>query len=304
VNGALTLAGTSVDRMCLNGGGTSMNGSALVQISDTGRVTLQTGAILTSNNATSNGGGVYVNGGRLTMQGGKISGNAATNGGGVYAADGILVLEGGTISGNTATNGGGLYLQGADTEAAFSGTEISGNTATNGAGIYNQNSPVDWTGGTLSGNTASQNGGGVYNAGTLCISGGTVSGNSAPAGVGVYQAGTLQMTDKAYLAASDDIYLPNGRTVTNTGSIKTSGTVANLTVQNYTKGTRVLSGEFCATNYAKYVLNTPSGSDELFINSTGYLVEKEMHNVAKVSVFGAYSVYYTSLKEAVEAIGT
>lgn len=305
VNGALTLEGTGTDTMRLNGGGTAMTGTAPVRVGGTGRVTLRDGARITNNKSSSSGGAVYVDGGTLTMQGGKIDGNISPNGGGIAAADGVLLLEGGTINGNTATNGGGgLFLQGADAEATFSGTTVSGNGAKNGGGLYVQSgSTAEWTDGTLSGNSATQQGGGVYNAGTLRLSGGTVSGNSASSGVGVYQAGTLEMSDKAYLAATDDVYLPTGKTVTNTGRIKTSGTVANLTVQNYAAGTRVLDGEHCAANYAKYVLNVPSGSTELYINSTGYLVAKETHNVAKVSVFGSYDVYYTSLKEAMEAIG-
>lgn len=303
VNGILTLAGTGTDTMQLNGGGSTKNGSAPVNVDSTGRFTLQSGALITANRNAGSGGGVYVNGGAMTMKGGKISGNDAGYGGGVYNAGGVLTLDGGTITGNTATNGGGLYLQGAGAEVTVSGTTVSGNTAQNGGGIYNMNSPVDWTGGSVSGNTASEKGGGVYNSGTLRLSGGSISGNTAVTGVGVYQAGTFEASGKISLASTDDIYLPSGRVVANTDRISTSGTVANLTIEDYAAGTRVLSGEFCAANYAKYIVNIPDGGDELFINSTGYLVAKEMHNVARVSMFGAYSVYYTSLKEAVEAIG-
>lgn len=302
VTGMLTLVGTGTDTVCLNGGGASMTGESAIRIGSTGRVTLGTGTLVTGNRTTANGGGVYVDAGTLTVKGGKISGNTASNGGGIYNAGGVLTIVSGSVSGNTATNGGGLYLQGTAAEVTISGGTISGNTATNGAGVYNQNSPVDWTGGTLSGNTAEQQGGGAYNAGTLRLSGGTASGNRAASGKGVYQAGTLEMSGSICLDATDDVYLPNGRVVTNTGRISTSGTVANLTIQNYTAGTRVLGGEFCAANYAKYIPNVPSGGSELFINSTGYLVAKEMHNVARVSMFGSYSVYYTSLKEAVDAI--
>ena len=225
--------------------------------------------MITANHAPSYGGGVQINGGSFTMKGGKISGNRASFGGGLYNAGGVLALDGGTITSNTATNGGGVYLQGVGAEVTACGTEISGNTATNGGGgLYNENSPVDWTGGTLTGNTAEQ-GGGAYNAGTLRLSGGSISANTATTGKGVYQAGTLEMSDKISLSDTDDIYLPSGRTVTNTGRISTSGVVAYLTTQDYAVGTRVLSGEFCAANYAKYVANIPAGEDELFIK-TGY----------------------------------
>ncbi|MBQ7543206.1 MAG: hypothetical protein IJT44_13040 [Clostridia bacterium] len=305
VSGSLTLVGTGTDKLCLNGGGSSASGSAPISISSTGTVTMQDGVLITANTSSGNGGGVLSDGGTLLMQGGKISGNTAQNGGGIYMNGGVLYADGGTVSGNTAQNGGGVYLLGTGAEVELRGLTVSGNTAQNGGGVYNQNSTVLWSGGTASGNTATVRGGAFYNTGKLQMSGGTVSGNTAPSAVGVYQGNVLEFSEGVYLDSTDDVYLPSGRTVKNTGRLTADGLIASLTAANYTAGTQVLTGDFCAANYAKYLLNVPSGATtELHINSSGKLIAKEIHNVAKVSVFGSYDVYYTSLKEAVDAIGT
>ena len=305
VNGDLTLSGASADLLCLDGGSSSCSGSALLYITPSGTARLQDGVKLTNNCAPQNGGGVYIDGGTLVLEGGTISGNTAQDGAGIFNLAGTITATGGTISGNTAsTAGGGLYQQGAGGYSTLGGAVLSGNTAPNGGGVYIQAGAVDLTGGEVTGNTAATAGGGFYSTGTLRISGGTISGNTASSAAGVYHNGTLEISDKAYLAASDDIRLASGRKIKNTGRVTTSGTIANLTIDNYQAGVQVLTGDFCAANYAKYVVNVPAGQNELNINSSGILVAKDIHNVAKVSVFGSYDVYYTSLKEAVDAIGT
>ena len=305
VNGKLTLSAASADLLRLDGGGASCSGTAPVYVAQTGTATLQDGVLITNNCALQNGGGVYIDGGTFVLEGGRISGNSAQNGGGIFSLAGTITATGGTVSGNTATAaGGGVYQQGTASESELSGAVISGNTAPSGGGVYVQAGAADFSGGEVTGNTASTAGGGFYNTGTLRISGGTVSGNTAPTAVGVYQNGTLEISEKAYLASTDDIRLLNSCKIKNTGRVTTSGTIANLTIDSYQAGTQVLTGDHCAANYAKYVVNVPAGQTELNINSSGILVAKEIRNVAKVSVFGAYDVYYTSLKEAVDAIGT
>jgi hypothetical protein len=66
-----------------------------------------------SGNTSSQGGGVYVNGGgSFIMNGGVISGNTATGtGGGGVRVFGTFTMNGGIISGNTTSgSGGGVYL--------------------------------------------------------------------------------------------------------------------------------------------------------------------------------------------------
>ena len=305
VSGKLTLDGAGTDTLVMNGGkdlGSSVTGAPLINVDVTGTVTLEDGVVLTKNRTEDNGSAVFLDGGALQMNGGKLTANTAKYGGAVYCVGGSVTTTGGTISGNTATNGGAIFFEGRTASSSLDALTITGNSAGYGGAIYNRNSTVSILGGTITNNTATSAGGAIYNTGTVACSGGSISGNTAPTAAGVYQNGTLQMAGTISLGESDDIYLLSGKRVTNTARITTGGIVAYLTAADYAAGTRVLDGDACAANYAKYVMNVPSGQPELNINSTGYLVAKEIHNVAMVSKFGAYDVYFTSLKEAVDSI--
>jgi len=123
-------------------------GSATVAISN---------STLSSNSATSSGGGIYNFGADLS--------NA------------ILTISNSTLSSNSADNGGGIYHE------AFGGLALGPGTAT----LTISNS-------TLSGNSASMSGGGIFNAAIntrdkarVTITNGTLSGNSAASsGGGIY----------------------------------------------------------------------------------------------------------------------
>lgn len=110
---------------------------------------LQRDSEVYSNSASGDGGGIYVNGGEVTMSGfsgGYISKNDATNGGGVYVLTGTLSLSLGlSVTSNQASNnGGGIYLadKGGNNPAAtatLNNVTIDGNTAGNQApGIAEQ----------------------------------------------------------------------------------------------------------------------------------------------------------------------
>lgn len=118
------------------------NGGGVFLQSVNGAVKMSGGEIGNSsypNTAFNNGGGVYVNDGSFTMEGGKISANEAVgNGGGCYVNNGVLTVTGGNITGNKAPNGhgGGIYTTKAgdgytnltvETAALFSGNTASVN---------------------------------------------------------------------------------------------------------------------------------------------------------------------------------
>ena len=139
------------------------------------------GGIISDNEVSQSGGGVYVNmGGDFTMTGGTIGkdpnnsssiGNKAPFGGGVhFSSSGILDISGGKISDNeaTSTDGGGVHFA---------------------LGTFNM------SGGTISDNKAALWGGGVYAQGIFNMSSGIIGkdpldpssiGNTASAGGGVY----------------------------------------------------------------------------------------------------------------------
>ena len=104
-------------------------------------VTIEEGVWITGNDTSSfteeTFSAVYVGlDGKLTMNGGKISGNKCMSGGGIVVG-GTFVMTGGEISGNEATAfGGGVYNVGIFT---FFGGKVSGNTSSSvGSGINNQ----------------------------------------------------------------------------------------------------------------------------------------------------------------------
>ncbi len=123
------------------------------------------------------GGGIYNQGGTLTINGGNIIGNAALFGGGIYngygyvgentVIDGTTTINGGNIIGNVAVKGNVGY----DLEMLMGG---------HGGGIYNASGcTVTINGAGISENTACQ-GGGIYNdGGEIVVNSGNITENCA-----------------------------------------------------------------------------------------------------------------------------
>ena len=227
------------------------NADRLVTVASGGSLTLGNGAVLHS----STGGGVYVDGGALTMRDGSgITGNTADEGGGVYltGSTATFQMEGGEITGNETTDaypgghGGGVYVAGG-AKMTMSGTAQIGGagqgniTGVNGrgGGVYltGAGSRLDMAGGGILGNSA-RFGGGVYVdggaqmtlSGTAQIGGsGSGEGNaSANRGGGVYLAGAdsaLTMTgggitgNTANAGEGGGVYVSNGTFTLTDGSI-------------------------------------------------------------------------------------
>ncbi len=125
--------------------------------------------------ATMGGGGLYNDGGSVTLTGGSVVDNEATgdagSGGGIFNA-GQLTATGTAITGNTAVRaGGGIEAIGGSTTRLVD-TDLSTNTATgvgapgNGGGLHaGGDAVVELFGGSVSGNTAVE-GGGLWISGT------------------------------------------------------------------------------------------------------------------------------------------
>jgi len=147
------------DSVILEGG--DSGSSSLVRVNSGGTLYIEAGAKIKNNAISSsyatNGGGVFVSGGTLIMDGGEISGNTASSeshfgsfGGGVYVNGGTFVLKDGIITGNTASSGGGVRLNSGT--FIMDGGEISGNVAsTNGGGVFVSGGTFVKTGGTIYG---------------------------------------------------------------------------------------------------------------------------------------------------------
>ena len=133
------------------------------------------------------GGGVYNDGGTLTIANSAVLDNFARRyGGGVYSTGTLEIAHSG-LSGNSAySDGGGIFSSGALTIA--NGT-LAANSAFSGGGILSSGT-LTVTNGTFSGNSAGGRGGGILSVGALTITNSTLSGNAAgKEGGGVYSTG-------------------------------------------------------------------------------------------------------------------
>ncbi|MDR2109757.1 MAG: hypothetical protein LBP32_00455, partial [Spirochaetaceae bacterium] len=111
----LTTAGKTITLRNLTITGGRGNPGGGIYIGGGGKVIMESGVIITGNEAGQQGGGVYVDGvgSTFTMKGGEIRGNKAADassgkGGGVcVGSNGTFVMEGGTIGKNESGNDGG-----------------------------------------------------------------------------------------------------------------------------------------------------------------------------------------------------
>jgi CSLREA domain-containing protein len=158
LNSSAAFTTTGIGRVAFN---EATNFGAGVYI-NAGRMVMQGGSVY-SNTTCCNGGGVYVSsaGASFSQQGGLIQRNAASFGAGLFVSAGQATLESGVINQNSAVvDGGGVYV--ADGSLTQQGGEISDNSADDGGGIYINNGWATMQGGTVLSNSAIQRGGGVF----------------------------------------------------------------------------------------------------------------------------------------------
>ena len=199
----------------------STYGGAISSDSSGGSATL---AVLNSsiigNYVVFSGGGIYDNGGTLTITNSTVNNNLAGvtdpwvvgTGGGIYSS-GPLTITNSTISGNQGYLAGGGIAGG----VTITSSTISGNTANgehdgqpwgHGGGI---SGTVILTNSTVIGNYAILSGGGIAGGGTITNS--TLSGNN---GGGISVTGTLEIGNSILNASGPNIS-NNGGTVTSQG---------------------------------------------------------------------------------------
>jgi hypothetical protein len=189
---------------------------------------------VSNGNAAANGGGVTVDCGSFTMQGGVISDNTAnaTDGGGVFLYGAYFNMKDGIISGNRALggkNGGGVYI-GPGSSFEMSGGKISSNEAKgNGGGVY-AGKPFKITGGTISENTADSHGGGVYalSGGSASISGVLISGNDARYGGGIQCGNDAGPNDGTVLTIKSGVMI-RGNTALMGGGVNVDRVTVDMT---------------------------------------------------------------------------
>jgi hypothetical protein len=158
-------------------------------------------------NTATNGAGIYMAGnGEFMMTDGYLRGNfASSNGGGIYMEGGTCTVTAGNIGtsssyNNTAVKGGGIYSEGG--EVSFSNGNMKYNSATYGGGIYADGGTVTFSSGTIENNSATEAGGGIYvdEDGVMYLQGSsTLSKNHVPSGKhggGIYLLGVITVGDE------------------------------------------------------------------------------------------------------------
>ena len=173
-----------------------------------------TGNTATGDLATEGGGGIYNEGGTLSVSSSTIASNAASgtlgSGGGIFSLDGEVSLNATTIggvlgsSGNTANRaGGGIEVVEGTVSLEGFGSLSNNFAGINGGGLHiTGGATVNSAQTTYTDNIASSEGGGLWNSatGTINIDGGIISGNVASGndadngGGGIFNDGGLVTT--------------------------------------------------------------------------------------------------------------
>ena len=277
-----------------DGGGFAID-NAVVQLKDLSITDNET----VGGNGEVGGGGIYASYADVSMQNVTVSENSVTgsssDGGGILVRYGSLTMDGCHVERNTAPDcGGGMILRHSELNAANSFFE--NNTAPQGAGIYFNDASGDAekgcsgkhehliTGSTISGNTASNIGGGMYvgtisnltlrnskllkndgtsqggaivaySAGTIELDGVSISENKAASGAGILALGTV--------TGKPDIRLLNGTAIDkNTATGYGGGIYASASNINI------------AENSAVYNNTATTAGDDLMFNASTFTLPK------------------------------
>ena len=228
-------AGTN--RTTSGGGGIFANNGSTVELN---------GTTVSENKVTGDygsGGGVRVDGGKLTVDNAKILDNATNNnGGGISVKNSELSVTDSQITGNNAWNkvtvgerifvngnGGGIEIIGSDSdtkEHTITNTQITQNTTgLRGGGVYAEKASLTITKSTLDGNKAldtvgpqaSSEGGGLSVRGgtNITLDSTTVTNNSAKDGGGIWVRSDVDTS----------VSIKNGTTISNNQSVYGGGGV-------------------------------------------------------------------------------
>ena len=188
--------------------GVTLNGNNTSRVFDiAANVTASlSGLTITGGSTSGSGGGLFNNGGTVTLTNCTLSGNSASSGslqsggGGLFNNGGTVTLTDCTLTDNAATgfDGGGLFNSGGT--ATLTNCTIGGNSAKlGGGGLENEFGMITLANCTVSGNStgASGGGGGLDNfggTGTATLTNCTVNSNSAGDGGGLFNTGMVTLT--------------------------------------------------------------------------------------------------------------
>ncbi len=286
----------------IDGGGLSANGD--VALTDTlvlsntadrdggglnvwpGRVDIVRGSFAGNQALSRNGGGVFINTGRLQLVSVLIVDNGADYGGGVFqgGAGRVDVINSRIERNRSDIDGGGLYVNG---DAALTDTLVLSNTATrDGGGLNVWAGRADMVRGSFAGNQAlGRNGGGININNSLSISGTSFISNTATQDGG----GVLQWNSNQFV-------------VVNNARFDRNSVIRNGGGLNIAQGaTTTLTGTLFLDNRADSYLTTEtdtlggglyfSGTGLLQINASTFRANRALCSICSHSDGGGAYVY-------------
>lgn len=178
---------TEIAGLTISGGSASQGGGLY---DECGNGTTLRNVVVTGNQASAKGGGLYSNG-PMTIIDSVISNNSAADTGGGLMVSGDLIMSGSIVSGNSSVHGGGGAW--VSDSITISDSTFDLNTAGYcGGGLYaaTVGEAITITGSTFSNNSADNCYGGAIdidgNYNTVVIANTTITGNSANAGGGAH----------------------------------------------------------------------------------------------------------------------
>ncbi|EPF27817.1 hypothetical protein DWB79_11775 [Treponema medium] len=236
-----------------------------IYINDGCKLTL-TGGVEVNNNKAARGGGVRANNSDVIMNGCTFEGNKSTHGdasdgcGGVYVNGGTVSMKNCILKNNDGNvRAGGLLIEGGAT-VTMKDCTLTGNTATTGGGIYitGGSSIVTLNNGVqIKDDNTATTGGGVYvQDGTFKMSGSAVV--------------TPATGSEANSKGKNDVYLKSGQAITVDGTLS-NNPAARITPESYTEEQQVLNGSEVGSEYYKFEVTPESSTAEWVIKSDGCL---------------------------------
>ena len=217
-----------------------------------GTVTLQ--GVLIENNTAESGGGLHSNYGNLIIRDSRIQNNQANTSGGLdLFVPNVIISDGTVIEGNNAAeNSGGIGLVEDPTVSIENSMIINNQSGEEGGGIGPTGSPyhptVTINNSTVSGNTAAFLGGGVYiNSGEWQIHNSTISGNIAAEGGGIYNGGELDVTNST---------ISGNQAEEGGGVLHTADTITNFSFVTVADNTAISGGGLEVENSWIYIANS------------------------------------------------
>lgn len=261
-SGTITITSTLVitQSITLDGSGqhVDIDGGSSVKILSVGSgvnftlndLTISNG--FSSDSDTGTGGGLYNNGGSVTIDNSVFNGNAAAIAGGglLNTGGGSVIINNSTFNNSSVNTGGGGAIDIESGRIIITNSEFTNNAANNngGGGVFVDGGSVSITNSTFSGNTSTNGfGGAIFNLGTINILNSTFTNNIASNTGGIFNEGGSGSITNSTIANNNlggiNDSSPN---LSVSGDLLANNTGANCLTNGFTdNGYNLSSDNFC-----------------------------------------------------------